>query len=267
MNSRTRVEDLEPLSPELVLVASPELAQEARDQLSSPAPVVAGPEPDEHGAAPAHEVSIEPPRPMPPPYPRPAIVQPAPEPERRRRPIRTVAVVVAVAALAAAGAVAALAWGHFLSAPKDTQASLLPPSEARVTAPGATRAPAGTASVPAPPGPRKAPEGKPRKSTGSKPPGPAGKGVFVPARTWAWSSSKGASAYFVRFFRNGREVFRARTAKTRLVLPPSFRYVAGRYRWTVRPATGPPSKRRYGRAIVDSRFVVTPAVAVQANRG
>jgi hypothetical protein len=56
----------------------------------------------------------------------------------------------------------------------------------------------------------------------------------------------------VRFFRNGREVLDLRTAKARLVLPKSFTFHKGRYRWTVVSiAAGRPS-----RPIVDSTFVV-----------
>jgi hypothetical protein len=49
MTSRARIEESEPISPELVLVSSPEFAQAVREQLSTPPPAVAKPEPDEHG--------------------------------------------------------------------------------------------------------------------------------------------------------------------------------------------------------------------------
>jgi hypothetical protein len=48
MASRARIEESEPISPELVLVSSPEFAQAVREQLSTPAPAVAKPETDEH---------------------------------------------------------------------------------------------------------------------------------------------------------------------------------------------------------------------------
>src|SRR4249919_1551160 len=49
MTSRARTEESEPISPELVLVSSPELAQAVREQLSTQAPAVAKPAPDEQG--------------------------------------------------------------------------------------------------------------------------------------------------------------------------------------------------------------------------
>jgi hypothetical protein len=218
-----------------------ELAQAVREQLSRPAPAVAKPDPDAHGA-PAYDASARTPRPMPPPYPRPDIVEPAPEPEPRRRRSRKVAFVVVLATLAVFGGVAAFAWDHFRSTPKGTQAPALPRSEAQVTtsvAPGA--------------------------STGAKPQSGVGAGAFVPGRTWVWSKSQGARAYLVRFFLNGRQVLKRRTPKNQLTLPHSFRYAAGRYRWSVRPITGPPSRARYGHPIVDSKFVLTLAAAARAN--
>lgn len=220
--------DIETLERRLARRA--ELAQAVREQLSSPAPAVAKPERDEHSAA----ESASAPRPMPPPYPRPDIAQPAPEPEPRRRRSRKVAFVVALAILAAVAAGAAFAWDHFRSTPEGTQASALPPSEAQVT-------------------------------TGAKPQSAAGLGAFVPGRTWVWSTSKGARAYLVRFFFNGRQVLKRRPAKNQLTLPRSFRYAAGRYRWSVRPITGPPSRPSYGHPIVDSKFVLTGPAAARAN--
>ena len=219
-----------------------ELAQAVREQLSRPAPAVAKPDPDEH-SAPAYDVSARTPRPMPPPYPRPDIVEPAPEPEPRRRRSRKVAFVVVLATLAVLGGVAAFAWDHFLSTSKGTQAPALPRSEAQVTTSVAPGAP-----------------------TGAKPQSAVGTGAFVPGRTWVWSTSQGARAYLVRFFLNGRQVLKRRTAKNQLTLPHSFRYAAGRYRWSVRPITGAPSRPSYGHPIVDSKFVLTLAAAARANR-
>jgi hypothetical protein len=225
------VDELDIETLERRLARRAELAQAVREQLSSPAPAVAKPERDEH-SAPAESASA--PRPMPPPYPRPDIAQPAPEPEPRRRRSRKVAFVVALATLAVAGGAAAFAWDHFRSTPKVTQAPALPPSEAQVT-PGAKQQSA------------------------------AGLGSFVPGRTWVWSTSKGARAYLVRFFFNGRQVLKRRSAKNQLTLPRSFRYAAGRYRWSVRPITGPKSRPSYGHPIVDSKFVLTGPAAARAN--
>jgi len=66
----------------------------------------------------------------------------------------------------------------------------------------------------------------------------------------------------VTFFHDDRPVFSTRASKPRLVLPSSFRYAAGRYRWTVRATpTGAGAK-----PIVDATFVLTKAAAAAANR-
>jgi hypothetical protein len=85
--------------------------------------------------------------------------------------------------------------------------------------------------------------------------------TFVPARTWAWAPAKGAAAYDVIFFREGRIVFRARPTQPRVVMPHSFRFQAGKYRWTVRAlplSAGAP-------LIIDSTFSLTSAGATKAN--
>jgi hypothetical protein len=86
--------------------------------------------------------------------------------------------------------------------------------------------------------------------------------AFVPARTWAWAPAKDAAAYEVTFFRGREIVFQARPAEPRIVLPRSFRFHAGTYRWTVHAlpvaaGTAP---------LVDSTFSLTSAGAEQANR-
>ncbi len=220
-----------------------ELAQAVREHLSSPVPAVAKPEPDEHSAPAAYEMSARPPRPMPPPYPRPDITEPAPEREPRRRRGRKVAFIVALAILAAVGGGAAFAWDHFFSSSKGAQAPALTPSET----------PATTSVAPGAP-------------TGTKPQSAGGAGAFVPGRTWVWSTSKGAHGYLVRFFLNGREILKRRTAKNQLTLPRSFRYTAGGYRWSVLPVSGPPSQPSFGQPIVDSTFVLTRTAAARANR-
>jgi hypothetical protein len=75
---------------------------------------------------------------------------------------------------------------------------------------------------------------------------------FVPARVFSWPSEPAAKRYLVRFFRNGHKVLEKRTVRARLVLPKSFVFRPGSYRWTVVPlgvaGKGP---------LVDSRFVVS----------
>jgi hypothetical protein len=71
----------------------------------------------------------------------------------------------------------------------------------------------------------------------------------------------GARAYVVTFFHRGRVVFRARPKRPRLVLPRTFRFRSGSYRWTVRPV--PPATN--GKPIIDGRFVLTQAAVAAAN--
>jgi hypothetical protein len=91
--------------------------------------------------------------------------------------------------------------------------------------------------------------------------GPPAASTFVPSRTWAWAPAHGAKAYDVIFLRDGQAVFHVRASEPRIVLPRSFRFEPGSYRWTVRalPITaGAP-------AIVDSTFSLTAAGATEAN--
>jgi hypothetical protein len=66
-----------------------------------------------------------------------------------------------------------------------------------------------------------------------------------------------ASAYVVRFFRDGRKVFEQRIGSPKLTLPSSFHFTAGHYRWEVRPVVG----SRVGAPVVASQFVVSAAAA------
>jgi hypothetical protein len=118
-------------------------------------------------------------------------------------------------------------------------------------------------SRPAPPAPTKR-----RTSTHAQAQAPVRKKTapqrtiaFVPSRTWAWAPAKDATAYEVTFFRGRQIVFQARPTETRIVLPRAFRFHAGTYRWTVRalPVVAGATP------IVDSTFVLTAAGATKAN--
>jgi hypothetical protein len=67
---------------------------------------------------------------------------------------------------------------------------------------------------------------------------------------FSWPAARG-SRYHVRFWRNGTKVLDVRTAKPRLVLPRTFVFKPGRYRWMVVAVRG--GTRR---SLVDSAFVV-----------
>jgi hypothetical protein len=85
-----------------------------------------------------------------------------------------------------------------------------------------------------------------------------------PASVFVWLPVRGASHYKVEFFRGGRKVFQATTAKARLELPRRwtfkgrrFEVTPGVYGWSVRPGFGARSKARYGAKIVASRWTVS----------
>jgi hypothetical protein len=134
-------EDREPISPELVLVSSPEEAQRAREQLPElpglafaaravPAAAPAAPPPPD-----APPPTIE--RPPPPPYPRIPVNELLPDrPPRRKRGLVVLAACLVGAALAAEGYLAETRW-HDNSA---TPAAAAPPAP--------TSTVAGPASVP-----------------------------------------------------------------------------------------------------------------------
>lgn len=94
----------------------------------------------------------------------------------------------------------------------------------------------------------------PTTTTARRPPAQSD---FTPSRNWAWPPTEEADYYLVEFFRDGELLYRARPAEARLTLPESVKFTPGRYRWRVRPGTGPPSANRVGDPIVDSEFILT----------
>lgn len=223
------------LSPELVLVASPEETQRALAQL---------PEPPWSAAAVVRPA-------------RPAESTPVERTRRRSQPRLRLAVILAlaVAGLAVAGYLAR-AWrdSHQVS----LRTSVPPPAAAssRPAVPAASVVPRRPHPRPAA---RTAPKA-PRAAGGQKSPA-ARKTTFVPARTWAWVPVRGAAAYEVTFVRAGRVVFRARSQEPRVLMPRRFRFRPGTYRWTVRALP----KHAGTRPIVDSTFSLTAAGATAAN--
>ena len=59
---------------------------------------------------------------------------------------------------------------------------------------------------------------------------------FAPSRTFAWTAVPDADHYRIRFYRGADVVLEARPEDPRYVLPSTFRFSPGRYRWTVEPA-------------------------------
>jgi hypothetical protein len=89
---------------------------------------------------------------------------------------------------------------------------------------------------------------------------------FVTGRhAFGWAPVPKATYYRVRFFRAGQEVFQAKPAGTRVVLPPRWRFAgraqrltAGTYRWVVEPGFGARRANRYGAAVVSAEWVAGP---------
>jgi hypothetical protein len=82
------------------------------------------------------------------------------------------------------------------------------------------------------------------------------------ARVFIWPAVSGVTFYKVEFFRRGREVFEALSAKARVELPTrwvyqgrTYKLEAGTYTWQVSPGFGPRSRLRYGNPIVRSIWV------------
>jgi len=75
--------------------------------------------------------------------------------------------------------------------------------------------------------------------------------AFAPARAFSWPAVSG-SRYRVRFWREGRKVLDLRAAKPRLIVPRTFVFAPGRYRWSVLAVSGVGARR----LVVNSDFVV-----------
>jgi len=206
---------LDVVSPELVLVSSPEEARRSRELL-----------PEEPWARLVPPTETETTTPVPKPQARLHLVTlDEPSPTRRLRP--TVLAILLGAALAAAGYLAERTWlGSDIR-----QSGALP---AGTSATGSA-APVLTTL---------------RAQTG-----------FVPSRAWSWAPAA-ADAYEVTFYLNGRIVLHTRVNNPHMLLPQSFRFQAGRYRWTVRALPSAPGAP----PIADSSFSLSSAAAAAGNR-
>jgi hypothetical protein len=265
MALRPELRDPEPISPELVLVSPPDVARRAREELREPPFLRDTP------SAVRDRLRAPPPRAA-------VASQPAASPKRRGRrlalAIGAIAAAVAAVAYVVVGRdnprrvapVSASAPGG--SAPTSTSgAAPTRPTPTTVTTRAhaqrrqavTTARPAKRAAQPGKPAAKPKQAGKPKRTTpraaGARPTG------FVPARTWTWPKSKGARAYETRFLLDGRVVLDIRTTQPRLVLPRTFTFRAGAYRWVVRriPTGASP------RPIVDSKFALSHVAAARAN--
>jgi hypothetical protein len=76
---------------------------------------------------------------------------------------------------------------------------------------------------------------------------------FAPARVFSWPVTPNASAYHVTFWRDGKQVWDGRVTEPKVTMPRSFKFVAGDYRWKVVAIVGgQPSSA----PLVDSHFTV-----------
>jgi hypothetical protein len=227
---RRRLQELEPISPELVLVSPPEEARRAREEL---------PEPFVGYAA--------------------AAVR---GPRSRRRRHRIALASAAIAAVALVYIVVGSdrdRHAHDVSAAAASPRSAPPKSREAALTETATAASPPSAVVTAAPTVNPERSGNPKRLEAKARRGQSS--GFLPARTWTWPMSRGASAYELRLLRNGRAVLDVRTTRPQLVLPRTFRFRAGTYRWIVQQI--PLAANR--RPIVDSEFVLTDAAAKRAN--
>ena len=156
-----------------------------------------------------------------------------PPPRRRSRKRRAAAYALALVVLAAvAGAIAFVALSR---------------SGSDSTAPSAGNAPGGIVPVRRPP-------------PVAQPPAPT-----THPRSFVWAPVHGAASYLVQFYRSGTEIFRARPAVARIVVPATWSYKGrayslgpGRYQWSVRPRLGK-ARKHYGKPVVLSQLVVQRA--------
>jgi hypothetical protein len=158
----------------------------------------------------------------------------------RRRLLVAIAAIAAVAGLVGL----ALARDRAQQQPSSSASSRPAPQHHQATTPPKSTKHAKTTPAPAVTAAPKHTKRQPRASHAAG---------FVPTRVWSWAQAPGASAYVVRFLRDGREVLKIRTVAPRLVLPAQFRFAPGGYRWTV---TAVPRHGTAGRVIVNSSFLV-----------
>lgn len=276
----------EPLSPELILVGTPEQVRAARERLddppesvprvraaassdtsersvvasSVPAPVVQEQVADSPESVRSESASAGPSeaswdefladlrsRPVEP------VVTARPRPSAPVRRKGRKRLLIATAVIVAVAAVLGLGWARDRAqqGPGSSATAMPAPTHRQVSPPSSGKH---ATSTPAPgvttaPKPSNSPPKSPKQQPRAR-----RAAAFVPTRTWSWAATPGARAYVVRFLRNGHKVLKVRTVAPRLVLPSRFTFAPGRYRWTV---TALPRSGKGRRVIVNSSFTVS----------
>jgi len=87
----------------------------------------------------------------------------------------------------------------------------------------------------------------------------------APTRAWTWRRQRRAVGYRVRFLRNGRLVYAAQVEAPRLIVAPRFRFRPGRYRWIVNAIFAKAGTKRYGKPLVDTIFLLDTSSAARIN--
>ena len=263
-----RVEEPEPVSPELALI-DPELGRWARTELPD-----VPPPPPRSPAARAREAAPHSARePAPPDAPdrgrdrltpaeyaqvaRRGRVVDRPRTVRRRESTRSIVVwaLLLLVSLAAGVLLAAHPWSRSGSAApgseehRQTQTARSAPARGRESSERTATSPRRDGS----------------RTTASTVPSrrPQRRVLTVAPRSFAWVRVPTAAYYLFRLYRGAQLIFVARPRQNHLLLPGSWtfaghrhRIAGGRYRWSVRAGFGPPRARRYGREIVRATLVV-----------
>jgi hypothetical protein len=87
----------------------------------------------------------------------------------------------------------------------------------------------------------------------------------APSRAWTWRRQRRAVGYRVRFLRNGRLVYAAQVGAPRLIVAPRFRFRPGRYRWIVNAIFAKAGTKRSGKPLVDTTFLLDASSAARIN--
>jgi hypothetical protein len=245
----------EPVSPELVLV-DPDLARRAREHLSTSESVRRVPLQAQPSAS-----EVELPRFQ-------TTAQPTPEFGRRERPrkprLAVGIAVVSILTLAVGFAITRVRSTKNVSS-QSRETSVDPDGGGRPSANQSRGAHDARLQRTAKTQTTKHEKRRPRTRSTERKILPSAPPAAGSARVFGWVAAPGAAFYLVRFYNEGKEIFRAQPTAPRLLLPARWSFhgqeytlAPGHYRWSVQPGYGPRSRPRYGQPIVRARLVIRP---------